>query len=389
MDPARRILRRLGFEGIRLVAGHLLGRRSLLRAAAACRLTYAGKRIRSVPTPTLLTVLSRKIVSEPDLAPALTGILDGLCADAVAEVEEMEPGALRRLGRSRPPDPRRGARLLYALAADPRKDAGAAAAAIRKMLAASGSRWTHTSGPAPESVAGGRPSRDEGAPGGSLSECIRSLEGILDQARRDLLAKPRMDREASADLVREIRATRTELARISRSAARRAPRRDEGPARVGLFVDVQNMYYAARQIGARLDFGALREEVSRDRRLVSAIAYVVEKPDVDQGGFLAMLAQRDFEVRRKPLKTRADGSSKGDWDLGMALEIMRLAEALDVVVLASGDGDFVPLLGQIRSQGLRVEVYSFAGSTANELVEACDRHVAIGDALLIRHEFGA
>lgn len=402
MEPARRILRRLGVEGIRLIIGHLFDRQTLVRTANACRLTYPGKRIQSVPSATLVSDLSRKVVSEPDAAPSLVRALKKACAGATAEVEATEPGALRRLGRSKPAGPREGACLLYALAGDSRKEAAAAASIMQKTLEeAEEARRTAEALPrkaealrdeaSPLRSRVARPERERtsaGDPSGphmeAVASSVRSLQRLLAEIRRERKAERLEDREAIADLAREVRATRSELATMRTTAAGRTTRRKGEPARVGLFVDVQNMYYAARQLNARLDFGALKEEVTRDRRLVRAMAYVVDNPDIDQSGFLAMLAQRNYEVRRKTLKTRADGSSKGDWDLGMALEIMRLAENLDVVVLASGDGDFVPLVNQIKTEGPLVEVFSFPGSTAKELMEACDRHVAIDDALLIR-----
>lgn len=154
--------------------------------------------------------------------------------------------------------------------------------------------------------------------------------------------------------------------------------------RVGIFVDVQNMYYAARQLNARLDFGALITAATRDRRLIRATAYVVQNRDIDQSGFLAMLQQKHYEVRRKALKIRHDGSSKGDWDLEMALDILEAAPDLDIVVLVTGDGDFVPLISRIKTLGPRVEVYSFPASTARELVEAADQHLPLGEEFLIR-----
>ena len=159
--------------------------------------------------------------------------------------------------------------------------------------------------------------------------------------------------------------------------------RAEAP-RVGIFVDVQNMYYAARQLNARLDFGALMLAATRDRRLIRATAYVVQNRDIDQSGFLAMLQQKNYEVRRKPLKIRHDGSSKGDWDMEMALDILEMAPGLDIVVLVTGDGDFVPLVSRIKTLGPRVEVFSFPGSTARELIEITDRHVPLDEGFLIR-----
>jgi len=217
----------------------------------------------------------------------------------------------------------------------------------------------------------------------ALASTLRAVQSEIAELRQEREADRRKERDAIADLAREFHSVKADLA--DQKAATERPARKKGePARVGLFVDVQNMYYAARQLNARLDFGALIEEVSRDRRMIRAIAYVVQNRDIDQSGFLAMLQQRSYEVRRKDLKVRADGSSKGDWDMGMALEILSLVDSLDVVVLVSGDGDFVPLVNAVKTRGPRVEVYSFPGSTAKELVEACDRHVAIDESLLLR-----
>ena len=165
-------------------------------------------------------------------------------------------------------------------------------------------------------------------------------------------------------------------------AARRDPTA-AGP-RVGIFVDVQNMYYAARQLNARLDFGALMATAIRERRMVRAVAYVVQNRDIDQSGFLAMLQQKNYEIRRKALKIRHDGSSKGDWDMEMALDILDTAPGLDVVVLVTGDGDFVPLISRIKSTGPRVEVYSFPDSTARELIETADGYLPLDERFLIR-----
>jgi len=211
---------------------------------------------------------------------------------------------------------------------------------------------------------------------------LEALESLV-RSLRDEISGFRAEHGAISDLAREVRLLKTEMAGRKAPATEKPQRRQGEPARVGLFVDVQNMYYAARQLNARLDFGALIETIARERRLIRAIAYVVQNRDIDQSGFLAMLQQRNYEVRRKDLKVRADGSSKGDWDMGMALDILGLADNLDVVVMATGDGDFVPLVNEVKTRGPRVEVYSFTGSTAKELVEACDRHVEIHEGLLI------
>lgn len=219
----------------------------------------------------------------------------------------------------------------------------------------------------------------------ALASTVRSVQGEITELRRERENDRRKEREVISDLAREQHSMRSEMAAVRGPAGPERPARRKGdPDRVGLFVDVQNMYYAARQLNARLDFGALIENVARNRRLIQANAYVVQNRDIDQSGFLAMLQQRNYVVRRKDLKIRGDGSSKGDWDMEIALDMLDLAESLDIVVLASGDGDFVPLVNRIKTRGPRVEIYSFPASTAKELIEACDRHVAIDETLLIR-----
>jgi len=154
--------------------------------------------------------------------------------------------------------------------------------------------------------------------------------------------------------------------------------------RVGIFVDVQNMFYAARQYGARLDFEKLMQAAVGDRRLIRAIAYVIQTPEVDQSGFVAMLQQRSYQVKRKDLRQRSDGSAKGDWDMGMAIDVVGMADKLDVVVLVSGDGDFVSLISLVKEMGPRVEVFSFPHNTARDLIESADRHYPIDESLLIK-----
>ena len=158
----------------------------------------------------------------------------------------------------------------------------------------------------------------------------------------------------------------------------------EDQQRVGIFVDVQNIFYAAKQFNARLDFEKLLQVSVGNRRLIRAIAYVVQSPEVDQTGFISMLQQKSYEVRRKDLRQRSDGSAKGDWDMGMAIDIMGLVDKLDVVVLVSGDGDFVSLVNLVKTIGPRVEVISFVHNTARDLIQTADHHLPIEEALLMR-----
>jgi uncharacterized LabA/DUF88 family protein len=149
--------------------------------------------------------------------------------------------------------------------------------------------------------------------------------------------------------------------------------RPKGQAqRVGVFIDVQNMYYGARRLKGKLDFDALLEAAVQERRLIKTTAYVVESKEIDQSQFIAMLQKRAIEVRRKALHVRADGSMKGDWDMELALDILDAAPGLDVVVLVSGDGDFTSLVKRVRSMGPRVEVIAFPRTTAKSLLQAAD-----------------
>ena len=165
-----------------------------------------------------------------------------------------------------------------------------------------------------------------------------------------------------------------------------APRRKGEPERVGVFVDVQNMYYGARQLKGKLDFDALLQAAVRDRRLIQAVAYVVESKEIDQSGFIAMLQQRAIHVRRKTLKVRSDGSMKGDWDMEMALDILDSANSLDVVVLVSGDGDFTSLVNRVKAMGPKVEVIAFPRNTAKSLVESADAYQPLDRKFMIRQE---
>jgi len=175
-----------------------------------------------------------------------------------------------------------------------------------------------------------------------------------------------------------------EPAPASVRAARAAVRRKGDAERVGVFIDVQNVYYGARQLKGKLDFETLLQAAVLDRRLIQATAYVVETKEIDQSGFIAMLQQRAIEVRRKTLQIRADGSMKGDWDMEMALDILDMTPKLDVVVLVSGDGDFTSLVKRVKGMGPRVEVLAFPRHTAKSLLEAADRFQPLDRRYMIR-----
>ncbi len=149
--------------------------------------------------------------------------------------------------------------------------------------------------------------------------------------------------------------------------------------RVGVFVDVQNMYYSARHIyAAKVNFKALLNEAVQGRTLVRAIAYVIRTEDVAREQFFTVLENLGYEVKAKDIQVFVDGSKKGDWDIGIAMDMIELAPRLDTLVLISGDGDFVPLVEHLqRALGCRVEVIAFGKSAAGKLREAANEFTDI------------
>jgi len=225
----------------------------------------------------------------------------------------------------------------------------------------------------------------------SSAPLVKALEGLREdwKTQRDG-TRQATERSAKtlAHLSHEMTALREQVAALKASPRKpsrsRAERPRDGLERTGLFVDVQNVFYGARQQNARLDFEALLQTVSRGRKLIRATAYVVESREIDQSAFISLLQQKGYEVRRKPLKVRADGSFKGDWDMEIALDVLDFAEALDVLILATGDGDFTSLVARVKSLGVEVEVYSFPRNTAKELREMATRFIPIDRRLLIK-----
>ncbi len=143
--------------------------------------------------------------------------------------------------------------------------------------------------------------------------------------------------------------------------------------RIGVFVDVQNLYYSAKNLYTRkVNFHAVLNDVIAGRKLIRAIAYVIKANAKDEKTFYETLEEIGFEVKAKDLQVFYGGAKKGDWDIGIAMDVMRLALKLDVVVLVSGDGDFTDLLIHAKSLGCRVEVVSFGKSTSHKLREVAD-----------------
>lgn len=155
--------------------------------------------------------------------------------------------------------------------------------------------------------------------------------------------------------------------------------------RVVVLVDVQNVYYTARKVfGRNFDYNAFWQKVGSNRTIVRAVAYAVDRGDQKQREFQNILRAIGFEVKLKPFIQRADGSAKGDWDVGITLDAIELAKEADVLVLVTGDGDFAILVDTLRADfGVEVEVYGVERLTSRSLIMAASRYVPIDDGLLL------
>ncbi len=141
--------------------------------------------------------------------------------------------------------------------------------------------------------------------------------------------------------------------------------------RVGVFIDTQNLYHSAKHLyKARVNFGKVLEEAVGGRILVRAIAYVISTEAGDEKNFFEALTKIGIETKVKDLQVFADGAKKADWDVGIAIDAVKMAPKLDTVVIASGDGDFVPLIEYLDKHGIQVEVVSFGKSSSSKLKEA-------------------
>ena len=155
--------------------------------------------------------------------------------------------------------------------------------------------------------------------------------------------------------------------------------------RVALFADVQNIYYTTKQAYQRhFNYQAFWHQATAGRQVVNAFAYAIDRGDRKQQGFQTILKNIGFEIKLKPFIQRSDGTAKGDWDVGITLDIIEAAAHVDVIVLLSGDGDFDLLLQKVKhTTAAYSEVYGVRALTAQSLVEAADRFIAIDPSLLL------
>lgn len=148
--------------------------------------------------------------------------------------------------------------------------------------------------------------------------------------------------------------------------------------RVGIFIDIQNLYHSAKNLyGGRVNYSELIKHLVGDRRLVRALAYVVKSdPETGEESFFEALEKTGIELRVKDIQVFASGVKKADWDVGLAVDAIRMADMLDVIILVSGDGDFLPLVNYLQwGQGKGVEVAAFGRTASARMKEAADRFV--------------
>ncbi len=149
--------------------------------------------------------------------------------------------------------------------------------------------------------------------------------------------------------------------------------------RVGVFIDTQNLYHSARSLfNSNVNYKNLVEGAVGDRRLLRAFAYVIKSDTSDESKFFDALNELGIETRVKDLQIFYSGEKKADWDVGIAIDIVRLSEKIDTVVLVSGDGDFLEVLRYVKSRGIRAEVMAFKKTTSAKLLEEADDFIDLG-----------
>ena len=144
--------------------------------------------------------------------------------------------------------------------------------------------------------------------------------------------------------------------------------------RVGVFIDTQNLYHSAKNLyHTKVNFGSVVKEAVDGRALIRAMAYVITTESGEEKGFFDALEKMGIETKTKDLQIFSGGAKKADWDVGLAVDAIKMTPKLDAVILISGDGDFVPLVEYLKTnEGCQVEVVSFGKSTSAKLIESAD-----------------
>lgn len=152
--------------------------------------------------------------------------------------------------------------------------------------------------------------------------------------------------------------------------------------RVGIFIDAQNLYHSGKNLyHSKVNFGQIVKDALDGRRLVRAVAYVISTESGEESAFFDALTKMGIETKVKGLQIFSSGAKKADWDVGMAIDAVRLASKLDAVILLTGDGDFAPLVEFLKfNVGCQVEVVSFGKSSSSKLIEVADHFTDLDEA---------
>ena len=146
--------------------------------------------------------------------------------------------------------------------------------------------------------------------------------------------------------------------------------------RIAVLIDVQNLYYSARNLyQARVNFSEILKAAVGRRNLIRAFAYVVRTKTGEEKPFFEALVKLGIETRIRDLQEYYDGLKKADWDVGITVDAIRISSSVDTIVLASGDGDFIQLVEYLENQGKRVEVIAFGRSSSTKLKEVADAFI--------------
>lgn len=151
--------------------------------------------------------------------------------------------------------------------------------------------------------------------------------------------------------------------------------------RVAILIDTQNLYHSAKNLyRSKVNFGAVVKTALQDRKLIRALSYVVNTESGEETAFFEALEKLGIEIKTKDLQIFYGGAKKADWDVGLAIDAIKLAHKVDAIVIASGDGDFVPLVEYIKSQGCQVEVISFGRSSSQRLRDSVDDFIDMDES---------
>jgi uncharacterized LabA/DUF88 family protein len=144
--------------------------------------------------------------------------------------------------------------------------------------------------------------------------------------------------------------------------------------RVGIFIDTQNIYHSAKNLyKSKVNFGKVVQDILAGRQLIRALAYVITSESGDEQGFFEALTKAGIETKTKDLQIFMGGAKKADWDVGLAVDAIKMSSKLDTIIIISGDGDFVPLVEYLKTNsGCQVEVVAFGKSTSSKLIDCAD-----------------